>query len=116
MQLFKGKKVEKDRIGEVNVFDSILNKLEDIQDAIDELSNKVRILDDKILKLSAPAEKLHSDLVDAKAQLRTGNEFMRNLIMQLIETPRTIEVPKAPSTALANYLAKKNGEDKPKLP
>lgn len=116
MQLFKGKKVEEDNSDEKNIFDTILNRLEDIQDSIETIARKVEFIQDRLHKLSAPSEKLHNDLVDAKAQLRTGNEFMQKLVMQLIDAPRTIEVPKAPSTALEKYLAKRTGEDKPKLP
>lgn len=91
----------------------IMARLDDIDDTLSDISEKLEAKEPKKDDMSAKIE-----IGELKAKSYAHTEFVQNLVLQLIATPQK-EVAKEVSPAVAAYLAKKpNGADttKPKLP
>lgn len=82
------------------------------------LTRKVRDLTDEAKKLIAKFDGVlsakDSEILGLRQELRTKNEFLENVILQLIKAPSVASAPTEPKTALEKYIAKKaaNGDTK----
>lgn len=83
------------------------------------LSRKVRDLTDEVKKLISKFEGVltakDDEISNLRQELRAKNEFLENVILQLIKAPSVASVPAEPKTAIEKYIAAKraaNGDTK----
>lgn len=101
----------------------LMDRFEELEDTITDLSDKFEELTTKIDKALQASEKPAIELVNMKAQVREQSQFMQGLVLELIKAPKIVQpalpppIPEKANGTLAAYIAKKNGEvAKPRLP